>query len=1724
MSGPPPAAAAAAAQNPSAVAAPSPPPPAARVREEGELSSGADDDEGFVIICSVEAVRTDSMTSVRRQVASALQTRVTAPSNVGKFVEAVSQVPSATIPGSSGLSVPNVIPQKTAGPTYKKTMRVNQGQFKHGTNRNLTWQKPVSSDNLVITFSDDDSGTDSGKSKQDRALDRKASAQATRKAGSSIQARIMREDASQQKAHGAKRGSANFPAFPPALRNLGPGRGSGSTFIRREPPVRQVTPLKAKQNDGNGVGLNSADHRLESLRHKIAARENELKGQKRPMAPGVMMNADLSTDQARLALEKTGFEASNSGGCSRPNSPFEQDGRPIKRLKLNQQILYNQIRSDTVVPVSNSNGITLNGNDDEMEHRFTTELSDQVQHVGATKNLPSLKTHPKGTEDAGNHATIEVRGRLAAGPFSGQIMSGDTSISVPVISTQAGTNVERPSSQVLDHMVSTWAGQRLMPVGTSTVLNRKPHMQPGEENADLLNCSDRIGLEGRNTRLLSLLEMEELHEKELEDAQEHRRKCEVEEREALRAYRKAQRALLEANERCAVLRRKRESLSAQIHGLLAENSSSLQSLSIQNAGDGLVMPSLHNSQIHADRQMPENHDGRYSIYPDEPPQQPVDKHEARSHYRDELAASTVDPNFASTVNDNSTPSDYMEDDLLFPSKRAISECTSDLGNRVEETIHVYAEQNRQTSGESVQDYELLEASLRSRLVERFGKKPCLNSTGEGTEELAVGKVAGAEYDKQSTHAGLQLQEANPNVMPILEVVEVPPAQGLSLGCCLVGRLEITGTAELANEGAYVEKTGGLSNSSSGPSMDNCDPEDNISSLRELCFPSSASNIMFPSSAPQNAARHIKWIFCGFRKGAKDYKDDCLINDAASEATVSVPGMVQDHAGANIKMLSTTQKDNDMAHSGIDPFWPFCMFELRGKCNDDECQWQHAEHHAWRKSKHIKHAMTSVSGRMPHGVFQHILPVPAYRVGSNLIKADPNLMQSVLASSLWQYWQRGFCASFPLPLSVQRVLPSDAPFLQAGGGSIADFDRSRQLLNFRMLDSRKNKITQGSLDVELYLETALGVYSGKINKPDRLKALFLLARAIEADPSTVILWVFYLHIYYQKDEGLGKDDMFSHAVQHNVYSYELWLMYINSRLRFDDRLDAYNDALSMLCQMTAYTDKELRERSAFILDSFLQMIYFLCMSGNVDKAISRILGILPTAIPDDTGDKLLADVISCLTMSDRCIFWISCLYVSIYRKLPEEIICQLEFQKDLPSALVWPPIYPSLANRSQIIELLKYAADKMSVDISESVKNGDPSYLRLSQFLAVNHISCVAVLEGFQSSVDMLVKYMKEYPMCPQILLISGRLARKSGACPGLKGFDELLLEWPKEIQGIQYLWNQSIEHALAGDVELAEKLLVCWFEEYGQDRDLQSSVATGTIEVNNEESGQPSLDSAQEVGSGQSTLEDRVFWLLNLSLYKMLDNNLQEAQVTVDKALKLAHGDCYEHCLREHAAIHILEKSSSSADAQTQATFSLITGYLSDPRNMPTRELLSRRFCQNVKKHSLRQLIDDTIGPASLDCSLINSVLEVCFGPSLLPEKIGKVKYLVDFVETVMEVLPANYHLALAVGRFVVKHHTGSAPTSTGTRFWASSVLINAIFRAVPVAPESVWLECANLLEKLHVAEMVKRFHQQATSVYPFSFSLWHAYLNSCKASGISTESVVESARQRGIELNLTPP
>lgn len=87
--------------------------------------------------------------------------------------------------------------------------------------------------------------------------------------------------------------------------------------------------------------------------------------------------------------------------------------------------------------------------------------------------------------------------------------------------------------------------------------------------------------------LQGLTEIEELHDKELEEAQEYRHKCEIEERVALKAYRRAQRATMEANSRCAHLYRNRELFSAQLRSLMMDNPSMLWSSSLgDQRGEG----------------------------------------------------------------------------------------------------------------------------------------------------------------------------------------------------------------------------------------------------------------------------------------------------------------------------------------------------------------------------------------------------------------------------------------------------------------------------------------------------------------------------------------------------------------------------------------------------------------------------------------------------------------------------------------------------------------------------------------------------------------------------------------------------------------------------------------------------------------------------------------------------------------------------------------------------------------------------------------------------------------------------------------------------------------------------------------------------------------------------------------------------------------------------------
>ncbi|GFZ14886.1 hypothetical protein Acr_24g0010760 [Actinidia rufa] len=754
------------------------------------------------------------------------------------------------------------------------------------------------------------------------------------------------------------------------------------------------------------------------------------------------------------------------------------------------------------------------------------------------------------------------------------------------------------------------------------------------------------------------------------------------------------------------------------------------------------------------------------------------------------------------------------------------------------------------------------------------------------------------------------------------------------------------------------------------------------------------------------------------------------------------------------------------HLAIDPFWPLCMFELRGKCNNDECPWQHVKDYSCKNMSLENSDSTDCQvGSLTH---------KAKFCGATSTSKDNDGLDLATPTYIDLCWQKCFSSSLAISTLLPSDLPTEEPFLH---GTQA---RTEGQLDQRFADSDQS------------LEMALLNLHHEVNKRKG------------------------------SEKSIGKDDMFHSAVEHNEGSYELWLMYINSRIQLKDRLVAYDNALLALCRHASAADCDTVHASACILDLFLQLVNCLCISGNADKAIEKINGIFPfTKNSDGPHPLLLSSILPCLTLYEKCIFWLSCVYILVYRKLPNAIVQQFECEKEI-SEMEWPSVHLTGDAKQQAVKLIEMAVDSLALYIySQSLES--ESTLKAAHVFAVNHIRCIAVLEGLECSRSLLAKYTKLYPSCLELVLMLGRMWEDDFVDSSFVGFKEALSNWPEDVPGVQCIWNQYAECVLQnGKYDFAKELMNQWFHSVWEVQ--HSRCEEDSLEEENSHS-VCSLDLASgfnlDAWVSNSSEIDAVFGLLNLSLYKLLQNDLSEARLAIDRALKAAAAENYKHCVREHA-MFLLSNDSHFKEGTSSGILSILKGYLVDPRAFPTCQPLSRKFIQSIKKPRVRQLVSNIWSVVSSDFSIINLVLGVCFGPSLLPQTFSKLKDLVDFVEAIMEILPSNYQLAMSICKLLGKCSNPTDVTNASVSFWASSLLVNALFQAVPVAAEYVWVEAAGVLHNLTEIQSISgSFHRRALSVYPFSLGLWKSYLNLSRITG-NTGSVIEAARERGIKLEST--
>lgn len=192
----------------------------------------------------------------------------------------------------------------------------------------------------------------------------------------------------------------------------------------------------------------------------------------------------------------------------------------------------------------------------------------------------------------------------------------------------------------------------------------------------------------------SLLELEELQDKELDEAQEHRRKCEIEERNALKAYRKAQRDLAEANTRCSYLYHKRNLFSANLRSHVMEDSNMFWS-NMSNMSNQLIDANVNSITNMSENDTPHHQVQNECEDPDSSGSEPQDEEKTNdsnnmlaeddqtSVFGLKAGDSSLDSHMegiCNEMNNNSDPIDNNEDSLLLEASLR-SQLFARLGNR-----------------------------------------------------------------------------------------------------------------------------------------------------------------------------------------------------------------------------------------------------------------------------------------------------------------------------------------------------------------------------------------------------------------------------------------------------------------------------------------------------------------------------------------------------------------------------------------------------------------------------------------------------------------------------------------------------------------------------------------------------------------------------------------------------------------------------------------------------------------------------------------------------------------------------------------------------------------------------------------------------------------------------------------------------------------------------------
>ncbi|KAJ6317621.1 hypothetical protein OIU76_013213 [Salix suchowensis] len=316
-------------------------------------------------------------------------------------------------------------------------------------------------------------------------------------------------------------------------------KGADSSSAGQGSQVKNINSIKrnlASQEHGieQVVDLNST--KVQDLRQQIALRERELK-----LKVAAQNKESGSVSDKRMNISSGVTWKSNAASSEYGQlAPKEPDRKRIKVDGSYSKHLNSDGQQKMLAEKSNlpSKGQALEN----------SSLQDRNMGDCSQKERPTIRTESSVVKWERQHRRVDI-----------------SSAKLPVSHINANSNQPHTSRMQMDPSAVLNQTPKLTNSNASTLPKKRNSVDSNPVkncgiSGDKLSCQESLNLNPWNflgtvnvaEHNQLLVEMEESLDKELEEAQEHRHKCEIEERNALKAYRKAQRALIEANSRCSM--------------------------------------------------------------------------------------------------------------------------------------------------------------------------------------------------------------------------------------------------------------------------------------------------------------------------------------------------------------------------------------------------------------------------------------------------------------------------------------------------------------------------------------------------------------------------------------------------------------------------------------------------------------------------------------------------------------------------------------------------------------------------------------------------------------------------------------------------------------------------------------------------------------------------------------------------------------------------------------------------------------------------------------------------------------------------------------------------------------------------------------------------------------------------------------------------------------------